>query len=87
MVALVEKSLDKINFKKRGELEENSLEGKGEIMLENEEEYKEFNVDGEEGSADKESTVSLFECQGPSICYRLVIEVVIGLVIEINLNQ
>ena len=55
------------SIKKKGELEENSLEGKGEIMLENEEEYKEFNVDGEEGSADKESTVSSFECLGPSI--------------------
>ena len=48
-------------------MEENSLEGKGEIMLEDEEEDKELNVDGEEGSADKESTVSSFECLGPSI--------------------
>ena len=43
------------------------MEGKGEIMLENEEEYKELNVDGEEGLADKESTVSSFECLGPAI--------------------
>ena len=43
------------------------MEGKGEIMLEDEEEDKKLNVDGEEGSADKESTVSSFECLGPSI--------------------
>ena len=48
-------------------MEENSLEGKGEIMFENEEEYKELNVDSDEGSADKESMVSSFECVGPAI--------------------
>ena len=52
MEALVEKSLDKINFNKRCELEENSLGG-GEIMLEDEEEDEELNVDDKEGTADK----------------------------------
>ena len=36
-------------------------------MLEDEEEDEELNVDDEEGPADKESTVSLFECVGSAI--------------------
>ena len=36
-------------------------------MLEDEEEDEELNVDGKAGTADKESTVSSFECVGPAI--------------------
>ena len=39
-------------------------------MLEDEEEDEELNVDGKEGTADKESTVSSFECVGPAICVQ-----------------
>ena len=41
--------------------------GEGEIRLEDEEENEESDVDGKEGTADKESTVSSFKCVGPAI--------------------